>query len=842
MLKIADVKKDVSLFKSIDMKVPNHHTRCPNPDHGGSDSVSTSLNSDGTILWHCHACNAGGTVIDAYQYVTGSDFGGAIAAIELELGNKIDIENDSPVKKEADFSQFQKKDVVEPTHEHVAPPIKYVDQYGRQQTAIIKKNKKTDQFDKYEISDATYITVAPFKLNGRLRAECVIRWDVKDEDGKPKKELSRIHYDGREWRPGKSESTIIPIYKMDAINSESIVVVVEGEKCMVELQRVIDEAHYQYSETFPAIVVTSLIGGSNVFEKSHIEVLSKAKYLWMIPDNDDPGKSLAEEFKKKFPEMKIIDITNQKEKPVGYDVADWIKENNDVRLLFRYPEIKFGPDDDAIQQAIMAASFVSTESLENYFRELAKVKVPVVQRKMIFETLSERLDISVQILKDAYKEILQESSKIDYDHKIATITLKETYDGKLYYISRNYWRYTGTHWTMIPESIVHHSILEKVQKYVPEGVYSYTKALEGAKKILKAMCANDENLLHLKRVPPPIINFRNGELHISMDGSIELKKHNPKSGLTFCLDVDYDENATCPEYDKMVSDIFLHNTDLIRHWHEVAGYIIQPVRDFKAFFMAYGPKGNNGKTTLFKILTSIIGDEAVASVDMSQMDGSERNNAKLIGKILMLDDDLKKDTHLNDGFIKTISEQKLISARYLYGEAIQFTQCAAPVMLCNHLPSTNDLSEAMFSRAVIIPFNAYFDPESPETDRGLSNRIILNELSGVINHFIRGYQRLRQRNGWEDPQVSKGQKQMWMNSTNTFYYFVNTQLTDQPGNEITCHQMREKYVNWCNSEGIPQKYIMQNRSIRKSLEELGMTISGANNNVGGWKVEDITFQ
>jgi putative DNA primase/helicase len=61
--------------------------------------------------------------------------------------------------------------------------------------------------------------------------------------------------------------------------------------------------------------------------------------------------------------------------------------------------------------------------------------------------------------------------------------------------------------------------------------------------------------------------------------------HKPSSYLRHCLGVEYDPHAKCPEYDRAVREIFsaAENPDeMVRHWNELAGYLIQSRREHSA--------------------------------------------------------------------------------------------------------------------------------------------------------------------------------------------------------------------------------------------------------------------
>jgi P4 family phage/plasmid primase-like protien len=830
---LADVKKNKDLYSEFEMKVPHYNTRCPK--HGGSDSVSTSILSDGTVVWRCHACEGGGTIIDAYIDKFEIDPSEAIKMIEEKIGTEI-ISDGKAIARPVSFEEFKPKQKIDTTMSFV-PHVSYVlNKYGTNQTNFEMRFKGEEKFsEKVNLSDATYIDVAKCSINGNVRAAGVIRWDVRGS-----KTLLQIHFDGRDWRTGKIPTDYTPIYKMEDIGRESIVYLVEGEKCMHILQDALDKTHADYPDTFESGIVTTIIGGSNAFDSANLDILKDTSIIYILPDNDDVGMKLATKIKGKLPQSKILKFWDDGSKE-GYDIADWILEGNDPRLIKRFVGVEVEKELDPIDVALATAVTISAGQVEGFFKNLAKLSPSAIIMDNVIEIIQTNTGIQKGTLKTVWKQILAEENSVDYPLMVANKAKFEKFSQGIVKMAGSFWVYSGTHWEVVDDDVLKNTLLYFTTKYVPEGKKDYAQCIDASFKILSGMCSTMDDIFHMKSTPPPIINFINGELHIDvLTGDCQLKQHNPKSGLTHCLNIEYDPEATSPQYDDAVQGIFCGDDDMIRHWHEVAGYIIQPRRDFKNYFICYGPRGHNGKSKLFSLIYEIVGLKNVAAVSMDKFGEGQFDGSILVGKILLIDDDLKKGTKLNDGLIKQISEQKLITTRFLNKNFFQFYSYAAPVMLCNHLPSTTDLSNAMLTRASIIPFNAYFDPLSPETDRFLFDRVIHSELSGVVNHLIRGYQRLRRRGNWQNPLKCDEARLEWTMETNSLYRFANTQLKSSPDSFMTCHEIRDMYKTWCANEGINDKYVMQNQSIKRGLQDIGYDVIKGDNNYGGWRVMDIS--
>ena len=202
-----------------------------------------------------------------------------------------------------------------------------------------------------------------------------------------------------------------------------------------------------------------------------------------------------------------------------------------------------------------------------------------------------------------------------------------------------------------------------------------------------------------------MINCANGELWIGPDGSVELRSHSPQSYLRHCLDVTYDPEAKCPEYDRALDGIFSAATNpkgLRRHWNELFGYIIQPRRNIPLIGILLG-SGDNGKTKLTETIMRLLGKNLVQCQRVDELDKSRFGMGSLFGKYLFLDDDVRAGARLPDGTLKTISEAKEVTGEHKYGPAFNFTVRTVPLLLCNNIPSLADVSYGMVRRLMVYP-------------------------------------------------------------------------------------------------------------------------------------------
>jgi putative DNA primase/helicase len=224
--------------------------------------------------------------------------------------------------------------------------------------------------------------------------------------------------------------------------------------------------------------------------------------------------------------------------------------------------------------------------------------------------------------------------------------------------------------------------------------------------LLEAKLATTGDPLSFLAEPQPVINCANGEVWITADG-VELRPHRPESFLCHCLDVTYDPKATCPEYDRAISEIFAFASDpkdLVRHWNELFGYIIQPSRKIPVIPILLGG-GDNGKTKLMHTVVKLLGRNLVHAQRVDDLEKNRFTMGSLFGKRLFIDDDVRAGVRLPDGILKTISEEKEVTGDQKFKPPFNFVVRIVPVLLCNNIPSLADLSHGMIRRLMVFPFD-----------------------------------------------------------------------------------------------------------------------------------------
>jgi P4 family phage/plasmid primase-like protien len=396
----------------------------------------------------------------------------------------------------------------------------------------------------------------------------------------------------------------------------------------------------------------------------------------------------------------------------------------------------------------------------------------------------------------------------------------------LIYQHGRFHHYNGKYFEEVDNNWVNGRILEYMDSDPGPGQSEQTTAsiMRQVRELLQAKLAVKDDRLRFVADPLPVINCQNGELWIDDDGNVERREHRFDSYLRHCLPVAYDPKAKCPEYDDAVTTFFDDDESLIAFLDELSGYTIQTRRNAPLIAILTGG-GANGKTMLATTLTKLMGPSLVQSQRIDEFSSSRFGMGSLCGKLLYLDDDVRSGAKLNDGILKTISEEKQVTGELKYKPQFNFTVRTYPMLLCNNVPSIADISVGMRRRLIVIPFNHTFSEK--EQDRELFPWIWENELSGVLNRALRGYKRFVTRGSrFAPPAAVRAATKRFMREAHPVTAFIEEQCTSDADAVCLMQDLYGGYRRWAARAGFT---MTQNQlTFRRNLEHLGLRIDHGN--------------
>lgn len=253
---------------------------------------------------------------------------------------------------------------------------------------------------------------------------------------------------------------------------------------------------------------------------------------------------------------------------------------------------------------------------------------------------------------------------------------------------------------------------------------------------------------------------------------------------------------------------------LVGFLQKALGYSLTGDVSEKAAFVCYGRSGNNGKTTLLTIFTTIL-TEYSTQLDINTLmttkmtDNNMRADmAKLAGARLVTTSEVDDQQKLSERLLKylTAGMGKVVACRK-FENPFEFDATHKIWMDCNYRPTVRGGDEAIWGRLMCVPFDQHLDKDDPAMDKKLKDKI-LAEGEGVLAWAIRGAIQWAKDGYLDHPPEIKEANAKWRDADDPLRDFLEDycELGDpDEGFWVLGSKLSSAYDQWCkeNKERFP---------------------------------------
>lgn len=228
------------------------------------------------------------------------------------------------------------------------------------------------------------------------------------------------------------------------------------------------------------------------------------------------------------------------------------------------------------------------------------------------------------------------------------------------------------------------------------------------------------------------LNLKNGLLDVT---TFELLPHTPEYFTTTQIPFDYNPEADCPEFLKFIEVISGGDKKNAAMLHELFGYCLMDGNPKHKVFYLHGTTARNGKSTIGKIISGLIGRGNVSTLSLAQIasDNSSIISA-MVGKQLNFSDEVSSK-YIESPTLTMMSSEGIVEVNPKYKKSFMYQVKAKFIVACNDIPRFKE-SQGMKHRTVIIPF-PYQIPEAKRIER-YDEILLAKEGSGILNWAIQG--------------------------------------------------------------------------------------------------------
>ena len=299
-----------------------------------------------------------------------------------------------------------------------------------------------------------------------------------------------------------------------------------------------------------------------------------------------------------------------------------------------------------------------------------------------------------------------------------------------------------------------------------------------------------------------ILPCRNGLIHLPslVAGKNYFTLPTPQFFSTNCLDFDFNLQAVAPiAWLAFLNELWPGDAQSIDALQEWFGYLLTPDTRQQKILMIVGPR-RGGKGTIARVMGGLIGKGNIACPTLSSL-GTNFGLSPLIGKTVAMIQDARLSGRTD---IATIVERLLslsgedgqtIDRKFL--SAVTAKLFARFILFTNELPKLHDSSGALPGRMILLRLTKswYGKEDTKLTDR------LLTELPGILLWAIAGWQRLRARGHFVQPDAGMGLANDLADLASPVGAFVRERCQVGPAYQIERAVLFEAWKRWCGEQG-----------------------------------------
>lgn len=495
-----------------------------------------------------------------------------------------------------------------------------------------------------------------------------------------------------------------------------------------------------------------------------------------------------------------------------------------ARSIAKYPPEPLN-NEASVMAAVEGLSPESPpEDIEPIIAAATKNLRPIA-RQRLYEAIKESTGLPLSAIRQEAASVFKEAEDEEPDHlELARKTIEDIGADNVISTEAHIWLWDGKGvWRDVDDrriKIEIHNVLESSCLDVTQN------RVNGVLDVFRTETFRDA---HVWNVHEDTINVLNGELTLTPEGW-RLCPHERENYRTTQLPVAYDPGADSPRFRQFLEEIFRGDADgpeKARALLEMIGYSLMSHARYERFILLVG-NGANGKSVLLAVIRLLVGPANCAAVQPSQF-GNQFQRAHLNHKLANIVSELKEGAELEDDALKAIVSGEPTTVSHKFKDPFVMMPFATCWFGTNHLPHTNDFSDAMFRRALVVPFNRQFKP-GVDADPHLKDKLAA-ELPGILNMALAAYADAMNRGTFTEPTSCIEAKHAWRLEADQAAQFAEEVIEWLAGERETSKAVFDAYKAWADANGV--KRPLNRKNLTQRLERLGARTGKAH---GGQRV------
>ncbi|MDE1829722.1 MAG: bifunctional DNA primase/polymerase [Thaumarchaeota archaeon] len=284
-----------------------------------------------------------------------------------------------------------------------------------------------------------------------------------------------------------------------------------------------------------------------------------------------------------------------------------------------------------------------------------------------------------------------------------------------------------------------------------------------------------------------ILNLKTGEFN---------PEHNPDFLTTIKIDYDYNPDAKCPKFLKLLEDCLGDDPRKIVQLVEIMSNVLTMNHaNFETSLIMVGD-GANGKSTILKILRGIFGPENIASISIHAIQKERFAIAQLDGKLANIYADISNTELWSLGRFKMAVSGDPITVEKKGKDGYQMVSFAKHFFSANEMPDIKDNTDGAFRRIQVIKFENEFRPDLGNCIKDYDKIILAEESSGIFNLLYWNYKNIM-KHDFRFKQSIADVRNTIKRESDKLREYIEDCFTKKVGGFVTTEELYLKYVEYC---------------------------------------------
>jgi putative DNA primase/helicase len=299
-----------------------------------------------------------------------------------------------------------------------------------------------------------------------------------------------------------------------------------------------------------------------------------------------------------------------------------------------------------------------------------------------------------------------------------------------------------------------------------------------------------------------VLACRNGLVHLPslVARNDYISDPTPRFFSPSVLDFDFDLAAPPPAaWLDFLGQLWPDDPASVETLQDWTGYLLTPDTRQQKILMLVGPK-RSGKGTIARVIRALVGPANVAGPTLASL-GTNFGLWPLLGKTVAMIQDARlsgrSDAAIVTERLLSLSGEDALTVDRKNLAPVTARLAARFMLLTNELPRLNDASGALAGRMVLLGLTrSWYGQE----DTGLTDRL-LAELPGILLWAIAGWQRLRTRGRFVQPDAGKELLGELEDLSSPIGAFVRERCYVGPAYCVPVAELFAAWKAWCEAKG-----------------------------------------